>query len=72
MASSQTNLSWSVFATTFENEVEGVKDALLHRPEFTAGGSCELAGKLSNWSFLLRPSMKMSAYPVRCRAVSKR
>jgi outer membrane cobalamin receptor len=33
------NLSWTVFATTFENKVEGVKDALLHRPGFTAGGS---------------------------------
>jgi vitamin B12 transporter len=34
-----TNWRWSVYTTTFENEVEGVKDVLLHRPEFTAGGS---------------------------------
>jgi len=34
-----TNLSWSVFATTHENKVEGVEDSLLHRPGFTAGAS---------------------------------
>jgi outer membrane cobalamin receptor len=34
-----TNLSWSVFATSHDNKVEGVEDALLHQPGFTAGGS---------------------------------
>lgn len=31
-------LSWSVFVATHKNKVENIKNALLHRPELTAGG----------------------------------
>lgn len=35
------SLGWSVFVASHENKVDGVKNALLHRPEYHAGGSID-------------------------------
>lgn len=33
------SVKWSAFAAVHENEVDGIDDALLHRPEFSAGAA---------------------------------